>query len=184
MYDPYSRHRYSQPQSPVTLFWNQMANMWMMMVGSMMQPFLGAYPPPPPAGGWENDGNFENLYPPPPQAPAAPGSAPPRAPEGPDVSLPQWPWFQLIVIQPQTRAPAKVFVDISQDADLGNLELLPMHDLDHPERFIRGTLERTDERALMLRLMLQESDSGTFYGSVFDKSRRQPCGYVRVTLTS
>ena len=182
MYDPYYRSRHHQPQSPVTFFWNQMANMWMGMVGAMMQPFMGgACPPPPSAEGWQDEENLKDLYPPAPEQ-STRFSTETREPERPPTSLPQWPWFQLIVLQPQTRKPAKVSVDISPESDLGNLKLLPMHDLNHPDRFIHGELERTDDRALMLRLNLKEGESGTFYGSIFDLSRKQPCGYVRVIL--
>ncbi len=186
MYDPYSRSRPSYPPpSPVTFFWNQMANMWMGMVSAMMQPLMGgAYPPPPYAEGWQDDGNLEDLHPGPPAPPAQSSrfSTETREPERPPTSLPQWPWFQLIVLQPNTRKPAKIALDISPESDLGNLKLLPMHDLKHPERYILGELERTDDRALMLRLNFREEKSGTFYGSIFDLSRQQPCGYVRVSL--
>ncbi len=63
-----------------------------------------------------------------------------------------------------------------------NLELLPLHDVEKPDKFIRGKFDRTDDRVLVLRLALHHDDCGTFYGTVFDRSRHQPCGYVRVTV--
>ncbi|OJT16293.1 hypothetical protein BO221_50695 [Archangium sp. Cb G35] len=174
MYEPYYRYGNPPPQSPVRFLCTQMANMWMSMVGSVIQSFVGASPPSPPPGRWWDDRRYEH--------PSWPSQARFQAPRPASFSPAQWPWFQLVVMQPSTRAPAQVLMDLSPDSDLRDLKLLPLHDVENPQQSIRGTLERTEDRVLMLRLEFSEDASGTFYGSVFDRSRRRPCGYVRVTL--
>lgn len=171
---------------PMAQFWNQMLGTWWGMLGSMAQPFMGyganAGGAPADSTGWGR--HYQNPV-------AGVPDVRPPVPEPlqsrtPSVAQPSDPQLLVVVVVGRDLSlnPADVVVDILPDADLTNLQLMPLHAInEETPRAITGKLQSKGTSSLYLSLNISpDLPKGTYVGSLYDRTRGEVAGSVSLRL--